>query len=291
MTQLIHSPKYLQMAFVDSEGYPWGIQTAPDAVANGTTSSPLLLRNPMQMQEPEPTRDTIVEFGGSQVRLQDVIGVSDYGTGSFQLSSRDSFFESYFKGTTRDTTLISDWEMVAENSNQISVPRMILVWTMLAAEKDESVTPPTITNKYVSKVYFAQVFKNAHSVQQGGGTNPNPFPYSFVVSPAFRIFTGDLFSGTNMDVVGDNDTGLTIKHSEPFSFTSYKEAGTPAGEMTLGFLPLTTQATTSDKRLTVEGASASITTLSITTAEATFTPVTAGDKCVLTYATRFAPVP
>jgi hypothetical protein len=291
MTQLIHSPKYFQMAFVDAQGYPWGIQTSPDSVANGTTTSPLLLKNPMQMQEPEPTRDTIVEFGGSQVRIQDVIGTSDYGSGSFQLSSRDSFFESYFKGTTRDTTLISDWEMVAENSNQTNIPRMILAWTMLAAEKDESVTPPTITNKYVSKVYFAQVFKTAWSVQQGGGTNPNPFPYTFVVSPAFRIFTGDLFSGTGMDVEGDNDIGFTIKHSEPFSFTSYKEAGTPAGEMTLGWLPLTTQATTSDKRLTKNGASASITTLSTSTAEATFTAGSAADKFVLTYATRFAPVP
>lgn len=291
MTQLIHSPKYFQMAFVDSQGYPWGIQTSPNAVANGTTSSPLLLRNPMQMQEPESTRDTIVEFGGSQVRIQDVIGTSDYGAGSFQLSSRDTFFESYFKGTTRDTTLISDWEIMGDNSNQTSVPRMILVWTMLNAEKDESVTPPTIVNKYLSKVYFAQVYKNAWTVQQGGGVNPNPFPYTFVVSPAFRIFTGDLFADTDMVVEGNNDTGLTIKHSEPFSFTSYKEAGTPAGEMTLGWLPLTTQATTSDKRLTKNGASASITTLSTSTAEATFTAGSTADKFVLTYATRFAPVP
>lgn len=290
MTQLIHSPKYFQMAFVDSEGYPWGVQTSPDTVANGTTSSPLLLRNPMQMVEPEPTRDTIVEYGGSQVRISDVIGVSEYGTGTFQLSSRDSFFESYFKGTTRDVTTVTDWEMLADNSNQVSIPRMFLAFTFLNAEKDESVTPPTITNKYLTKVYFAQVFRNALTVQQGGGTNPNPFAYSFVVSPSFRIFTGDLFSDTGMTVEGDNDTGITIKHDNPISFTSYKEAGTPAGTFILGYRPLTNQATTSDKRLTKNGASVSITTLSTTTGVITFTAGAAGDKFVCAYETRFVAI-
>jgi hypothetical protein len=289
-TQLIHSPKYFQMAFVDSAGYPWGIQTSPDSVTNGTTTSPLMLDNPMQMQEPEATRDTIVEYGGSQVRIQDIVGVSDYGTGSFQLSSRSNFFESYFKATSIDSTLVSGWKLQGDNSNQIITPRMLLAWTMVNAEKDSSVTPPTITNKYITKIYFAQVYKTAWAVQQGGGTNPNPFPYSFVVSPAFRIFTGDLFSSTTMSVVGDNDTGITIESSYPISFTSYKEAGTPAGTFILGWRPITTQATTSDKRLTKNGASASITTLSTTTGVATFTAGTAGDKFVLAYETNFVKI-
>jgi len=290
MTQLIHSPKYFQMAFVDASGYPWGIQTSPDSVSNGTTTSPLLLRNPMQMQEPEPTRDTIVEYGGSQVRIQDVIGVSEYGTGSFQLSSRDSYFDSYYRGSSLDSTLVTGWELLGDNSNQISIPRMFLAWTMVNAEKDESVTPPTITNKYLTKVYFAQVFRNAFTVQQGGGTNPNPFAYSFVVSPSFRIFTGDLFSGTSLSVTGNNDTGITIKHNYPISFTSYKEAGSPAGTFILGWRPRTTQATTSDKRLTKNGSSASITTLSTTTGVITFTPGSAGDKFVCSYETDFVAI-
>lgn len=287
MTQLIHSPKYFQIAFVDSAGYPWGVQTAPDSVTNGTTTSPLLLRNPMQFQEPEPTRDTIVEYGGSQVRISDVIGTSDFGSGSFQLSSRDTFFESYFSGGSIDTSLVSGWEMLGNNVNQVSVPRMMLIFTMLNAEKDESVTPPTITNKYLTKVYFAQIFKNALSVQQGGGTNPNPFPYSFVVSPAFRIFTGDLFSGTSMAVTGNNDTGITIKSNYPISLTSFKEASSPAGTFILGWRPRTNQATTSDKRLTKNGATATITTLSATTGVAAFTAGSAADKFVLAYETDF----
>lgn len=290
MPQFIHSPKYLQAAFLSSAGYAMGQQTSPDSVSNGVTTSPLLLRNLMLSTDAEPTRDTITEYGGSEVRQQGFVGVSDFGSGTFQLSSRDATFESYFKGTTVDTATITGHRMVADNTNQVVVPKMMLLFTFRNDDRDDTTTPPTITPRYISRLVFAQVTKGALSVQQGGGVNPNPLSYSFVPSPAYRIHTGDLFTTTGMTVVNNSDTGITIEHTNPISFTTFTEASSPAGTFITGYRPLTDQATTSDKRLTKNGSSASITTLSTTTGVITFTAGTAGQIFILVYETNFVAI-
>lgn len=281
---------YVQIAFRDSNGYPKGVQTDPNNVAVNTTMPMYLMKNIISFTPPTPTRELATDRGGQKIRAQADMGVSEFGLATLELSEYDDVFHSYITGSAVDTGSPSGWRQSAANVNQPTIPAMFLV----ASAQVESISGSNITNKWRHWILpNCQIRAAFPNVSQGAGVNPNPLSYEVVPNVSYRTLTGELFSITDMDVVDDNDLFYSIQTNYPIAVVSYTGTGVASPEtFTTAYLPRTNQATTSDKILTEQGVTDTITALSATTGILT-TPTAgaAGNIYVLAHETNYTPSP
>lgn len=276
---------YMQWAFRDSAGYPMGTQTDPDNVADGTTTHSYLLKNPIEYTPPEPSFARAIDRGGQKIRAQKDMGVTDFGEGSFSLSELDDTLWAYWTGASVDAATVTGWRMLGMNVNQVTVPAGFII---ISSKAYDYANAADVWNHWVYP--NAQVRITPPGASQSDGENPNAWNLKLIPNTSTRTLTGDLFSATAMSVTDNTDIGYRIQSGKPLGVTTYTEAGTPAGTFIAGYRPATSETDTTDKRLTKNGATASITTLSATTGVATFTAGSAGDKFVLVYETDYTAI-
>jgi hypothetical protein len=293
--QFVYSPIAVQICFRSSAGYPMGTLTTPDSPTpgvGGVNYHSYVLKNIVSFEGTQPSRAIAVDLGGSKIRAQADVGVESFGTGTLVLSERDDIFESYITGSSVDSSTVSGWRDSGSNVNNIISPSFFLIVTTKADVIDDTVSPPTVTKRYLHYIFpNCQITKaNTGSVATGGGTNTNAFSYTIIPSISYRALSGLPFSGTGMALSDNSDLCYVSQTANPIAVTTFVEGSTPDGAWVTGYRPLTTHATTSDKKFTTNGASDSLTGLSVTTGVAGATPTSANDIRVLLYETAFVAI-
>jgi hypothetical protein len=279
----------IQIGFRDSNEYVMGTQTSPDSVAQGTTTHLYRLPSLVSFTPQKPTYITATNQGGQQILNQASMGVSDLGLASMVLSEHDDLFHSYVSGSSIDSTTPSGWRQGGSNANKQVLPSFFMIISTQVNSRTGTggTTSRRWKNWYLPNV---QIRPSYPDVSQGGGTNPHPVTYELVPNTSTRALTGFLLSATTMELENNSDSLLWINSANRITATTYVEAASPAGAFVLGYRPLTNQATITDKTMTKNGATASITTLSATTGAVTMTAGSAGDKFVLVYETNFVSI-
>jgi hypothetical protein len=275
---------YAQFAFRDSNGYPKGVQTSPDSVANDTTMHAYLMRNLISFTPHSPTRSLFTEKGGQRIISQADMGLNELGTAAFSLSSFDDVFNGYITSSGVEATNPSGFRQAASNANNTDVPNFFAAFTAKVQSKSGS----TLSSRWKTWVYpNCQIRSAIPGISQNDGVNPNPLDYEIVPNFSGRTLTGELFSATDMSVEDDQDAFYVIDSPYPIGITSYTANAANPETFTLGYRPVTTQATTSDKLLTQNGVADTISTLSISTGVLTTPTGVAGDIYVAVYSTNF----
>ena len=279
---------YVQVAKRDANGYPKGVVADPNSVAADTTMHAYLLRNIISFTPATPTRETVTDRGGQAIRAQADLGVSEFGTATMELSEFDDTFHAYITGGGVETTNPSGFRQVGSNVNTVSLPS----WFVVLTAKVESISGSTITTKYRHWIMPNCQIRPAYpSMSQNAGVNPNPVSYEIVPNVSARTLTGELFSATDMSVENDTDMFYSILTSNPIGITSYTATGVANPEtFILGYRPLTTHATTSDKLLTQNGVADTIVSLSTSTGVLTTATGVASDIYVIVYETAYTAI-
>jgi hypothetical protein len=281
---------YIQIMFRDSDGYPQGQDSTPDALTNDSTTHSYLIQSPVAFTHPSPTFELVTDRGGQKIRGQADLGASAFGEGSFELTEFDDTFHAFITGGAVDSTSVSGWRQSGFNINKVARPRFKLIASMKTLEVDESTN--TTSDKWIHHIYNnVQIRPVLPSGSQNGGVNPNTLTYTFVPSQDTRHVTGELFTGMSMSLEEDKDINIVMVTSNPIAVTTFIEAGTPDGMFTTAYLPLTDENTTSDKFATDEGTSTTISSCNTTTGAVAVTAADAGDRVVFTYETAFVAVP
>lgn len=272
---------YIQVIPRDNDGFP-----VTEGAANGTTLNATLIQSPVAFTHPQPTFELVTNRGGQKIRAQADLGVSDFGEGSFELTEFSDIFHALITGGAVDSASVTGWRQTGFNVNKVTKPRFKLIASMKTLEVNE--TTQSVADKWIHHIYpNVQIRPVLPAGSQNGGVNPNTLTYTFVPTNDTRSITGELFSGMGMSLEENKDLSYVMVTSNPITVTSYVEAGTPAGTFTTAYLPVTSHATTTDKFLTDEGTSVSITGFSVTTGVISFTALDAGDRAVVTFETLF----
>lgn len=280
---------YMQIMFRDNDGYPMGTDSSPDSVTNDSTTHSYLIQSPVAFTHPQPTFELVTDRGGQKIRAQADLGVSDFGEGSFELSEWDDVLHAYITGGAVDSASVTGWRQSAYNVNKVVKPRFKMIVSMKTLEVNE--TTQVVSDKWIHYCYNnVQIRPALANGSQNGGVNPNTLSYTFVPTNDTRHITGELLSGMAMSVEENKDLVIMMVTSNPIAVTTFIEAGTPDGQFVLGYRPLTTHATTTDKFATDEGVSTTISAMSVTTGETTVTAADAGDRIVVVYETNFVAI-
>lgn len=287
-----HGAYYAQWAFRNSDGYPMGVQTAPDSVGNDVEMHAYLIRNMRNFTPPTVTFGEVSERGGQKIRGKFKTPATEISNATFELSSDDPVLRTYSNGTSIDSGSPAGWKQYGMNANIAVFPAAFMVFSTRTMIIDDVAQ----TTTYGWKHYIcpnAQLELQQSNITQEDGDTPNPITGTVTLNKAFRALTGELFSATDMNLTEDNDYFYVIETLNPIAITSYTATGSANPEtFTLAYLPLTTQATTSDKLLTEEGVTDAITALSISTGIlTTATAGAAGNIYVIVYETDYVPSP
>jgi hypothetical protein len=280
----------VQIATRDSNGYPKGVQTTPNTVADNTTMTPMVLDTGISFTPPSPTYSTFTERGGQQILSQASMGVSELGTATLELSAFNDALHALVTSSAVDTGTPTGWRQVGGNVNNVAP----LDFVVMLSAKVQSRTGAAITTKWSHWILPNCQIRPAYpNMSQGDGVNPNPLSYSIVPSTSNRAaITGELFSATAMALTGNADSIYRIESSNRIHFMSYTATGSANPEtFTTAYKPLTSHATTTDKVLTEAGVSDTITAFSTSTGVVTTaTAGAAGNIYVLAFETDFVSV-
>jgi len=214
------------------------------------------------------------------------MGVSAFGEGTIELSEFDDIFHSYITGGAVDSSTVSGWRAVGGNINKVTSPAGFLVVSAKAQVVND--TTGAVSDKWSHWIYpNVQVRPAYPNASQNAGVNPNSLSYTFVPSRATRGLDGLLFSATSLSMEEDSDLMYHLETDNPIAVTTYVEAATPDGSFTLAYKPLTTESDTTDKKITANGAAATITSINTTTGAVVCSTATAGQRFVAVYETAY----
>lgn len=280
----------VQIATRNSSGYPTGVQTSPNSVANNTTMTPFVLDTGISFTPPSPTFSTFTERGGQQILSQASMGVSELGTATLELTAFNDALHALITSSVVDTGTPTGWRQVGYNINNVAPLDFIVMLTMKAQVRSGSSTSTKFEHWIMPN---CQIRPAIPAGSQNDGVNPNPLSYSIVPSTSSRAaITGELFSATAMALTGNADSLYHIESDNRIHFMSYTATGSANPEtFTAAYKPLTSEATTTDKVLTELGVADTITAFSTSTGIlTTATASAAGNMYVLAYETNFVAV-
>lgn len=276
---------YLQWCFRDSNGYPMGTVTDPDNVADGTTTHSYLLSNPVEYTAPSPSFGRAIDRGGQTVRAQVDMGVTDFGEGSFSLSELDDTIWAYWNGSSVDSATVSGWRQVAMNVNNITAPPGFIIISTKAYDYENS------ANVWSHWIYpNAQIRVTLPSASQSDGENPNPWELTLIPNTSNRTLTGHLFSATGMNVTQNTDIGYRVQTAKQIAITTYVVDAVPTQTFSLGYRPSSSLVDNSDKVITQNGVTDSVTSVNTTTGVVTGSGLLQSEKIVAVYETEYTAI-
>ena len=240
---------YITHAFRDSNGYPMGDLTTPDAPTADTAYHGVLLQNPVEYTPPEPSFLRAIDKGGQKIRGQKDMGVDDYGTGSIVLSEFNNTFHAHVTGGVVDSTQVSGWDAVGSNVNKVTKPSFFLMVTTKAYDYAAA------ADVWSTWIYLnCQITPTFPGASQSDGENPNPVTYTIVPNTSTRDVSGELLSGTLMALEDNTDLVIHRKTDYPLGLTTYKEHATvPTNTYITGYRPQDSTVDDSSKLFTENG--------------------------------------
>lgn len=277
---------HAQVCFRDSNGYPMGTDTTPNAVSNGATTHAYKLTGPVSATAPSPTREIATFRGGMNVLGQLGLGTSDFGTFDITLSAYDEVFESYVSGATNDATNFGTSHIASTpNTMNAALPQVILILT--AAWQDTSGT-----NRFMHWIYLnVQIYPSLVGLNQDGGVNPNAPTYTVVPSTSTRSITGQLFSATAMAIQDNKDVVMRLRTDDPIAVTTYIDDAS-ATSFVVGYRPVNSEHAGAVNMFFKNGTinHANVSAFDTTTGATTHTAGSAADIWVAVYTTRFVAI-
>lgn len=274
-----------QVCYRDSNGYPKGVDSTPDAVSNGATMHPYLIPGFVECTAPTATRSIAQRRAGQVITGQRALGVSDLGNFTLTLADYDETFNSIVGETAVDVSLATDVAMSAPNSNNPDPPALILLLTM----GFQSVAG---VDQYLTYIYNnVQITNVIPGVTQADGVNPNPLAYTVIPRSSPRTALGYLYSATGLTVYNNSDIAVCLRYTSPFSITTYIDDASATSFVT-GYRPVSADHAGVVNYFTKNGATshANVSGFSTTTGATTHTAGSAGDIWVATYATDFVAI-
>lgn len=267
----------------DANGYPVGLASDPDDIANGTTLNPLKLTGPVEVTALSITREVATFRGGQKVLGRRQLGVSDIGSFDLKLSAYDEAFHALVTGSAIDTSIATANSVTTPNVMNGDPPQLILLLTMgfqtLAG-----------VNKFATLGYHNVQISEAQSgaAGQSGGENPNPTQYTVTVMQSDRTFFGLPYSATAVNAVDNSDIFMRYITAKPVSITTYK-ASAGATSFVLGYRPVSSENAGARNVFVENGASnhADVSGVDTTTGVVTISAASAADLWVTTYETEF----
>ena len=276
---------YVQYAFRDSSGYPMGNTTAPDSVADGTTTHAVLMTNPVSFTPPAPTFETVTDKGGMQVLAQKGLPASAFGEASLTLSELDDEFHAHITGTTIDTTTVSGWRQMGSGVNKTTSPSLIVIVSTKAYNRT------TGADKWSHWIFpNCEIRPGFPQADQSSGDNPSPLDYTIIPNTSTRDVSGELFSGMGMALENDQDIYLRKQTANPVGLTTYVEAATPANTFIVGYRPVSALVDDSDKVFTADGLVITASSINATTGVVVTTGITQSQKVICIYETLYTPI-
>lgn len=259
-----HGAYYVLWAFRDSNGYAKGILTDPENTAAGTATDAYLMRNVVSFTPPAVTYGEVTERGGQRIRGKFKTPVTEIGTAAIELSSDDPVLRTYANGSSIDSTMVTGWKQYAPNINLATFPAAF----MIISTRTMIIDDVAQTQTYGWKHYVcpnAQLELQQSQVSQTDGENPNPITGTITLNKSYRALTGHLFSATAMNITEDNEYYYVIETNYPIALSTYIANGDNPETWTANYLPRTSHATTTDKKLTENGVNDTLTGFSVTT--------------------------
>ncbi len=274
-----------QICFRDSNGYPKGQDSTPDAVTNGATMSPYLIPGFVEVGAPTPTRQIAQRRAGQTVTGQKALGVSDLGNFPLTLSDYDETFNAMIGESSVDVSLATEVAMSAPNALNPDPPGMILLLSM-------GFQTVAGVDQYLTYIYNnVQITNTIPGVTQADGVNPNPLQYTVIVRSSPRTALGYLYSATGLAVYNNTDIAVCLRYTSPFSITTYIDDASATSFVT-GYRPVSADHAGAVNYFTKNGATshANVSGFSTTTGATTHTAGSAADIWVATYATDFVAI-
>jgi hypothetical protein len=271
--------------FRDSNGYPMGTLSTPDAPVVNTVYTPFRLPGPVEVTPPTISRETATSKGGQRIRNKRVLGVNDISDFTFTLSDYSETFNAMISGTTVDVTTLTNVATTAPNTGLTEPPQMGIAFA-IGYQTDDG-DNQTLTFMF----HNVQISNSIPKGSQAGGENPNPLQYTVTPTRSSRTALGHLYSTTALNVTDDKDILSIYRHEYPLFLTTYVANGA-ATTFTLPYLPISNDATgAATNSLTKLGAITAVTSVNIATGVVTLTGAgTTGDIWVAGTPTAFATV-
>lgn len=223
MTSRLQSGLYkLQIAVVDSNDYPVGQLTSPDAPANGTVYSPYVVPATVTYTAAQDTQETAQSYGNQQLRGRREMGVSELGDGTLELSEFDDQFDALVQGYILDTTTATAWRIAGHNVNRTQSLKFMLAFTSAA-------TPANGTPNFDTTFTWGTLRRGALGFNQQSGRNPNNRTYTLTKVLSTRTPWGQLYSNSTLAPASDKDDEATVYADAPLSFFTVVRDGTASG--------------------------------------------------------------
>ena len=275
--------EFSQLAFLDQDNFPMGVDTSPDTVVNGEDTGAYVYDANISLAGFTKTIDTIQFKGGAKVWGKYPIGVSDIGDIAVSMSGEDPTLASYFNNSLVDTTTNSNHTAWTPSHSNTEFPNFISVHHTRYHNVDGD-------TKWRNYVILNHTVKESTSpaLSDSGGTNPNPVGYEFVPTRSNRLPWGQLISANaNISVEGDRLYVYVIESDNPLLIHTYIDDNSGTSDaFTLDYLPATT--TTANHYIYQEGVDDSSNIAIAADGDVTITaPNDAGDRVVIVYEAQY----
>lgn len=273
---------YAWVARRDSNGYPMGTLTTPDAPVAGSTYSAYFLQNPVTYSPAAPTRDVATLRGGQKVGQKRDLGVSDYGNAQLVLADFDEGFHALVSGSSVDTTIMTAWTTTTQNARNAALPQLILGIVVGFTTASGSI-------QYATMVYHnVQIQPVMPGGSESGGTNPNTLTYNIVPNISSRTGLSRLFSASSLSATDNSDVMTIYRYTSPIYVTTFiKDASTTT--FIFPYRPVSSDATgAASNSITNNGSTLAVTSVSTTTGTVTLAAAgSSGDIVVAALPTNF----
>jgi hypothetical protein len=267
----------------DSNGYPKGISTTPDAVSNGSTHHAYRLPGLVQATAPGVTRGRVSWRGGMKHRGSRGTGLEDFGDFQITVAGFDETFHSLVTGSVADATNGgSNNVIIAPNSNLADKPQGFLILTRGFQTRSGA-------NKYMHWMYNNVTLDPIDpEFNQNSGENPQPVVYQVVPSQSQRTVFGLPLSALSVAVEDASDYYIMYRTDERISVTTYIDDNS-ATSFSTQYLPVSDDHAGVTNVWTTAGSvsHANVSGYSTSTGATTHTAASAGAIWVVVYGTRY----
>lgn len=259
---LIGTYKSSMYAFRDSDGYAMGQLVTPDSPVVDTVYGGYFYDKHIDISGIALTYEKRQGFAGGKIWTQRVVGISDIGDVTINISGRNTTLEGYISGFTPDTTTVASATGMSRNASNPTPPKMISVHH---EEFDNADGSAMWQSHFILNAQFRN--EGGTPAGQGSGQNPNAFPYVATVDFSLRLPWGQLYSANANNVVSDNrDVSYDIISAYRYLIATYICDGTEV-TYTLPYKPASS--TVGDHYVYRNGTALTLSSVSVSTGVAT----------------------
>jgi len=279
-TGIIGGTKYQWIGSRDSNGYPMGSLTTPETPSQDTLYTPIVRDCGFVQKSAMGIESSIITwFEGNQICGKLDMGVSDVTEFEVEFASVSFEYDDFTAGRT-ETSPASGWQVGGVNTGETLLPERFAAFGTFFKT--------TSTLEYLTSIYHnTQIRHPDMAYSQSDGQNPNNLNHTITPSQATRLVTGDPVGSTYEAY----RYVMHISSTLGWMFTETYIGDNSETTTTLSYLPTSSDATgAATVRITVAGATQTVTSVNTSTGVVTFSSAPAADAIVvITYPTLFVP--